>query len=585
MKYYTLLLCFLLVNITGNTQQSGQFDPAFGDEGITKLEFQPLLQNFPKIAQQKDGSIVSYVSLGIISLNVYRFLPNGNLDSSFGENGSLVITPGFQGVSAIGLLKDNSIVVAGATSFSKEILMRRFSPYGQIDSTFGVNGLARTTFGGELQSVRDILITKDDKIVTVGTFSEYGDRYEILVARFNNNGSLDSSFGEEMGKTRIDRVSYSQKINLQKDGGIVVGGSDRGLGPSSRFMLCRLSPNGKVDSSFGNNGISLIDFDTDGDLINNISIQPDDKIVAVGVARIDNLKNQEPYMAIARYMPNGALDSRFGDEGKVKLKFDDYAEAYGVGIQNNGKIVVSGYVSKLAGNAVLARLNSTGSLDSSFGENGITISDFGTGQDQGYDLVIQPSGRIVVRCTPGLILAGYTNEDKVGFITKIKRWIRSHILNFTDANGTATQYNIEQQNSGGGFATIASLLPNKNNSYSYNISNYTSATVNSNFRIKAVYADGSTVYSEVVTQAALQADTKVSISPNPASSIIHIAMKENAMQDGTVYIYDAMGKQVKTQSFAKQTEISINISSLQQGHYRVVVNSNGIISESNFLKE
>ena len=128
-------------------------------------------------------------------------------------------------------------------------------------------------------------------------------------------------------------------------------------------------------------------------------------------------------------------------------------------------------------------------------------------------------------------------------------------------------------------------MPNKNNSYSYDISNYSSTTANSNFRVKAVYADGSTVYSDIVTQAALQADTKVSISPNPASFIIHIAMKENAMQDGTVYIYDAMGNQVQTQSFAKQTKLSINISSLQQGHYRVVVNSNGIISESNFLKE
>ncbi len=69
------------------------------------------------------------------------------------------------------------------------------------------------------------------------------------------------------------------------------------------------------------------------------------------------------------------------------------------------------------------------------------------------------------------------------------------------------------------------------------------------------------------------------------SIVVHASLKENKWQDGMVYIYDGMGNLVRSQSFAKQTKISINISNLRQGHYKVVVNSNGDLAEGSFLKE
>ena len=383
MKYYILLYFLLFATATANAQESGQLDNSFGNAGITKFDFKPTTQFLPKIVLQKDGSILAYMQLNFDTLIIYRILMDGVLDETFGINGS-VITTGIR-QSAMGLLNDNSIIAFG--SFNDKRLIRHFTPEGKIDSAFGVDGLVTYTFGGIEESVRDLAITPDNKVVTVGSFSENGNNIYMLVTRFNPDGSLDSSFGEEDGKTIIERGSYAQSVAFQKHGSIIVGGSDRGPSPSCRFMLARLTPDGIVDSSFGNNGISFTDFDEAGDIINDIAIQPDDKIVAAGITLLQNMSLKIPSMAIARYLPNGVSDPEFGAGGKVKQRFDEYSEAFGVALQNNGKIVVSGFTSFTKGNAVLARYQSSGRLDSSFGENGITITDFGTNQDQGNDVV------------------------------------------------------------------------------------------------------------------------------------------------------------------------------------------------------
>ncbi len=550
--------------------QPGSLDRRFGEDGIIQKPFS-FATGKPKLAIQKDGKIVSSIFVLQDTLHLYRFNPDGSPDLDFGDNG--ISSTIVYNATGMALQQDGKIIVVGKGVSGIGYQFRRFLPNGQLDSAFGINGTKVGTFGGVSTYTSDIAIQDDNKIVTSGLFSDDGTREDIFVARFMPDGSVDSSFGDENGMTRTIDGYGPTKIAFQKDGKIVLAGSDRGeYSNSSRFLLARFTSDGIFDSSFGEAGTGIVktDYDKDGDFIRDIVMQPDDKVVVVGTALTGGFGNKISYIAMARYLKDGVLDPSFGEGGKVKLKLSEDSDGYGVDLQTNDKIVVCGTASFTNANYVLARYLSDGTPDSSFGENGIVQTDIDPNSAGGYseiahDLVILQTGRIVVVGAPGLTLLGFEG-DQPGIITKIKRWIRNHILNFSDANGTATQYIIEQQNSGGGFSTIASVLPNKNNSYSYDISNYSSTTANSNFRIKAVYADGSTVYSDIVTEAALQTSIKPSVYPNPAASVITI----NGLDKNKNYNIIISNKEAQPllQTAAKAVaQKQINIAMLNAGIY------------------
>lgn len=152
---------------------------------------------------------------------------------------------------------------------------------------------------------------------------------------------------------------------------------------------------GDLDLSFGNNGKRIVSFTSATDWIEDIALQADGKIVAVGLIGF------EPGVAkkfgVARFNTNGSLDTTFGIGGSVTTSFNtQYAWAYGVALQSDGKIVVCGgaYV---PGNSfvVAARYLSNGSLDPDFSEDGKVETPVGT-YDDGYDIAVQPNGKIVL---------------------------------------------------------------------------------------------------------------------------------------------------------------------------------------------
>jgi uncharacterized delta-60 repeat protein len=490
----------------------------------------------------------------------------------------LSVSLGIPNFSSLALQDDGSIVVCGFSFFGKEIYLRRLTSDGRIDSSFGLNGTVISSFGLEFHNPRDIAIQEDEKIVITGTSSFTGNVNDIFLARYNTDGSLDSSFGDKSGWTLIPRTSHATTITIQPDTKILIAGSTRSFTNTSQFFLARFDRNGIIDSSFGIDGIVKTDFDNEGDFINNIALQPDGKIVAVGIAYFsDGPSNKIPYIAIARYLPDGTLDSEFGEGGKVKLKLAEYAEGFGVGIQPNGKIVISGYTSKLKSNYVVARYLSNGVLDSTFGENGVTVTDLGGNDDRGYELVIQNNGRIVVRGTPGITLAGYTG-DRPGIITKIKRWIRKNILNFTSTNDGSAAYYAVEQSSGAGFTTVKQIKPGKTGDvYSYPLPQNTNAT----YRIKAVQQDGSVVYSDAISAGTASAGS-ISIVPNPAKDFISIS----GLQPDkicTINITNHEGKTVLVKNISAAQKI--DISHLPKGIYFIRIQQDDEVRDLKWMKE
>jgi uncharacterized delta-60 repeat protein len=218
-------------------------------------------------------------------------------------------------------------------------------------------------------------VQSDGKIVAVGWSRQNGvDGFGI--GRYKPDGALDPSFGSAGKLSFTDsRLGQHYAVALQADGKIVVAGTTNALG-SDDFVLARFLPNGRLDTRFGKKGIVITDFGI-ADAVAAIAIQPDGKIVAAGSA--SGGSNDD--FAVARYLPNGSLDKTFGSRGKVRTDFlGGFDNAASIALQPDGRIVVVGWADGPAASNpafAAARYRSNGVLDTTFGGDGKITTNIG----------------------------------------------------------------------------------------------------------------------------------------------------------------------------------------------------------------
>jgi len=317
----------------------------------------------------------------------------GDLDPTFGSGGKVVSDFGsVDSAGAIALLSDGKTLVAGATNVggSFDFALARYNVDGSLDASFGTAGLVLTDFGGT-DRARFVVVLSDGKIVVLGE-SDANGGFDFALARYNVDGSLDASFGS--AGTVLTDVGGSERgraIAIQSDGRIVVAGNSDASG-SVDFALARYNVDGSLDASFGSAGTVLTDFGGD-DFGLAGAIQSDGKIVMGG--RSD--ANGDLDFALARYDVDGNLDASFGTAGTVLTDFGGDEFGRPVVIQGDGKIVLAGG-SNVGGDFdfALARYNVDGSLDASFGTAGMVLTDFGGFVDNAWDVAIQSDAKIVV---------------------------------------------------------------------------------------------------------------------------------------------------------------------------------------------
>lgn len=269
--------------------------------------------------------------------------------------------------------------------------LKSAAQYGVLDANFDADGILSTDIGGNWDLGYGVVQTPDGKLLACGYTSSVGN--DIIVKKVHPDGSNDNSFGTN-GLATLDYGSNDQAFSmvLQPDGKILLGGASTGpLG--NDFAVIRLLENGSPDPSFGNNGLALVEIGTSSDVIYDIEIQTDGKIVGVGVTNV-GINND---LALIRLNTDGSLDNTFSFDGKVTttVEDDDYPRAVAIG--PNGSITLAGFSQVGVGDHIglLARYNSDGTLDDSFGVNGIVLEDFGTGDDELFDVVIDGSGKIL----------------------------------------------------------------------------------------------------------------------------------------------------------------------------------------------
>jgi len=275
---------------------------------------------------------------------------------------------------------------------------RQLLSAGDLDTTFGNAGIVSTDFNGGLDTSQAIAQQGDGKIVSVGSTStdnNFGG--DFAIARYNLNGSLDTTFGGT-GKLTTDFGGRDQAeaVLIQGDGKIIAGGwSDRG-NFNKDFALARYNADGTLDNSFGNSGRVMTDFGSNGDDdIYHLLLQSDGKIIAVGRADAPSTG-----LWMIRYNSDVSIDTTFGNNGKVTAtnSSTSIGIAYCAALQSDGKIVVGG--EGASGGLItvgLMRFNTSGSVDTSFGFLGAVNDAQGTTQAQG--LAIGGGGVIYVAAT------------------------------------------------------------------------------------------------------------------------------------------------------------------------------------------
>jgi uncharacterized delta-60 repeat protein len=390
------LAVVLLATLAGSALAApGDLDPSFGTAGLVTTDFGGRGDFGLAVALQSDGKIVaagnSSSTGGAFSLSfaLARYNPNGTLDPTFGSGGTVLTSFGgsLSAAADVAVQPDGKIVAVGFVA--GDFGIARYNANGTLDPTFGTGGLVTTDFGG-FDQANGVALQPDGRIVVVGPLQG-----EIGVARYNSDGSLDSTFGSG-GKVVTDASpSFDGAFDVAIWSGKIVVGGGTGLYGSgaSDFQVVRYNADGSLDSSFGGGGIVTTDFGG-SDSIFGIAVTADGKVTAAGGT------TSPGDFAVARYNSDGSLDSTFDGDGKTTTDFSGGTDDLGNGVvvQPDGSITVAGIAgSGFASTAfAVVRYTAAGSLDTAFGSGGKATTVFGKPINNAFDIVAQPDGKVVV---------------------------------------------------------------------------------------------------------------------------------------------------------------------------------------------
>ncbi|MEW6126894.1 MAG: hypothetical protein AB1757_07630 [Acidobacteriota bacterium] len=316
---------------------------------------------------------------------VPQFKP-GELDTNFGVGGK--VTGTFMAATELAIQKDNKIVVGGFGSVD----LARFLPDGALDTTFSNDGKVE----GLISTIQDIAIQSDGKILIAG-FQGGGSSTDFGLARYNADGTPDNTFGNG-GVATVDFFGLNDQVTaiaIQTDGRIVVGGRATISQTATDFGLVRFTATGTLDPTFGVGGkINTQIYSAPGESenfeeVHDLAIQPDGRIVAVGVSDIR--------LSYARYLTNGSLDGSFAIGGKAILPLNSSSAAHSIALLSDGGILIGGGIGQNGFDFLLMRVLANGTPDLAFGNGGKVITDFGIvgGTDFGYSLAVLADGRIL----------------------------------------------------------------------------------------------------------------------------------------------------------------------------------------------
>jgi uncharacterized delta-60 repeat protein len=281
---------------------------------------------------------------------------------------------------------DGKILVAGRqgnlAGGASQAVLQRYNADGSLDTTFGSKGHVVSAVGNN-DAYYAIALDATGRIYVAGTRGG-----NMLVSRYDSAGKLDTSYGKSgVGTSDFGTSSDSAyALGLADDGSVVLAG-----GPGGNFAMARFLASGAVDPNFGQGGQQMFDLGSDNDTPGAVAYQ-ENKVEIVGTSG--------GKVPVVRIRDDGEADETFSGDGLLLLdsvaartdaNFADRSTA--AAVQPDGKLLLANRSSD--GDFAIARLNSNGALDTSFGNSGVKTVDFG-GDDDADAIIVQDTGEILV---------------------------------------------------------------------------------------------------------------------------------------------------------------------------------------------
>lgn len=382
--------------------QAGSLDLSFDSDGKVTTSFGTGNDLGKSVALQTDGKILvsGYSNNGSNNdFAVVRYNTNGSLDTTFNADGKVTTSIGTNDDvgNSIAIQLDGKILVAGYSynGSTTNFAIIRYNLNGSLDTTFDTDGIVTTTIGTNDDKGYSIVIQSDSKILVAG-YSFNGSSQDFALVRYNPNGSLDTTFDND-GKLTTSFGAYDDfgsSLILQSDGKILVAGTGGSNINLKVFALARYNTNGSLDSTFDSDGRVTTAIGLYANYGQSVLVQPDGKIIVTGHSNF----GFGPILALVRYNSNGSIDTTFDTDGIVTAT-SVYSMGYAAVLQPDNKILVAGWrdTTSLSSHHTFAltRFSTNGSLDPTFGTYGIASVSIGI-DNASYSIAFQTDSKILI---------------------------------------------------------------------------------------------------------------------------------------------------------------------------------------------
>lgn len=381
-------LFFLTLICTVALAESGSLDPTFGSGGVAVTSLVSGNDFARGMAIQEDGKVIAVGEAAVGSKRnfaVARYRADGTLDPSFNGTGTLTLPLGIRSDYAFAAVvqNDRKIVVAGwsqADVSGSRIALVRLRSNGTRDSSFGNQGVVLTGRPGWWMGAYAATRQHGGKILVAAQgVNLAANEYFWMAVRYNSDGSLDSSFGNGGISETPVKYGFPHAITIAENGGILVGGhyfvDSAG---EYRMGVIRLHSNGAQDLTFGTQGVSTLPVSLS--IANRILTGRDGRFYAAGGGRFGS----DDRFLLARFKSNGELDPSFGVNGVSTLSIGGVqAQAFGAVAYRHG-ITLAG-IARVGGEShfAFARFHLDGTVDTDFGEEGVTTVPAGSDAESG----------------------------------------------------------------------------------------------------------------------------------------------------------------------------------------------------------
>ncbi|MFZ1704023.1 MAG: T9SS type A sorting domain-containing protein [Saprospiraceae bacterium] len=389
----------------------GTIYKSFGNEGQLVIDLSNVFERGGTLLLDQSGKII-VSGISDLDMVLLKVDTSGNIYTQYG--GKFNFADGDDQVIDISLYPDGKILVNAingpAIKYDRDLLICRLDQTGTLDSSFAGTGVLLSGHNSDLSRARAIEVTPEGNAILAG--HDYDNWVEV--SKLLPNGMVDQSFGDE-GYVRFTFKDSSYRFNnvtsllIQKDGKILIGGIWGLL--DYHFALARLFPDGSFDPEFGSNGTIITAFpDEEGTL----TCLATDELGSIFAGGLHELPGTDEQFAIIKYLSDGRLDKSFGLNGIATFLVRQSCSISDIVSQEDGKIIVIGNAETNSGKTSVGLLRihgTTGLPDLSFGDDGWVFSDFGTEQSAAFSGLLQDDGKILVA---GISLTGANQSFSLG---------------------------------------------------------------------------------------------------------------------------------------------------------------------------